>query len=176
MTLSSHRIAPLAFSALTLAITFGACIAPTAAQATDQDKPSFVVPHTNANEGAAFLAANAKNPGVVTTASGLQYTVVKLGTGPKPKSTDTVKVNYVGTLLDGTEFDSSAKNGGPISFAVDQVIAGWTEGLQLMPVGSTFTFWIPSKLAYGEKGTPGGPIKPDATLKFEVELLSTGVE
>jgi FKBP-type peptidyl-prolyl cis-trans isomerase FkpA len=130
----------------------------------------------NASEGAAFLAENAKKPDVRTTPSGLQYQVLKEGTGPKPKATDTVKVNYAGYLLDGTEFDSSARNGGPISFPVGDVVAGWTEGLQLMTVGSKYTFWIPSKLGYGSKGTPGGPIGPNATLKFDIELLSTGAQ
>ena len=125
----------------------------------------------NLAEGAAFLAANAKKPGVKTTASGLQYMVEKMGTGPKPKASDRVKVNYAGSLLDGTEFDSSAKNGGPIVLSLGGVIAGWTEGLQLMPVGSKFVFWIPGKLAYGEHGSPP-TIGPSATLKFEIELLS----
>ena len=146
-----------------------------AQQKADQAKAQ-AIGQKNQTEGPAFLAANAKKPGVKTTASGLEYQVVKEGTGAKPKATDTVKVNYTGTLLDGTVFDSSAKNGGPISFAVNQVIAGWTEGLQLMPVGSKFTFWIPSNLAYGEKGTPGGPIGPNAALKFDVELLSVSAK
>ncbi len=173
MKMYSHRIAPIAVSVLALAISLSACAAPPSA---DKDKPTFVVPQNNANVGAAFLAENAKKAGIVTTASGLQYEIVRQGTGPKPRATDTVKVNYVGTLLDGTEFDNSANNGGPASFPVDQVIPGWTEGLQLMPVGSKFTFWIPAKLAYGTKGAPGSPIKPDATLKFDVELLSTGAQ
>lgn len=126
----------------------------------------------NQAEGAAFLAANGKKPGVKTTATGLQYQVLKMGTGPKPTKTDTVKVNYRGTLINGFEFDSSAKNGGPIQFQVGGVIAGWTEALQLMPVGSKFALWIPGNLGYGAKGTPGGPIGPNATLHFEVELLS----
>jgi FKBP-type peptidyl-prolyl cis-trans isomerase len=128
----------------------------------------------NQKDGAAFLAANAKKPGVKTTASGLQYQVEKTGTGPKAKATDSVKVNYTGSLLNGSVFDSSAKNGGPVEFQVNQVIPGWTEGLQLMNVGSKYVFWIPGNLAYGAKGTPGGPIGPNAMLKFEVELVSIG--
>ena len=131
------------------------------------------VAQKNLAEGAAFLAANAKKPGVKTTPSGLQYQVVQAGNGPKPKPTDTVKVNYAGSTLDGHEFDSSAKNGGAIAFQVGGVIPGWTEGLQLMSVGSKFVFWIPGKLAYGAKGA-GDAIGPNATLKFEVELLSIG--
>lgn len=128
----------------------------------------------NLAEGNAFFAANGKKPGVKTTASGLQYQVIKMGTGPKPKKTDAVKVNYVGQLLNGTTFDASAQHGGPAIMQVNEVIPGWTEGLQLMPVGSKFIFWIPGKLAYGDRGTPGGPIGPDAALKFEVELISIG--
>ena len=126
----------------------------------------------NLADGNAFLAANAKKPGVKTTASGLQYQVMQAGTGPKPKATDTVKVNYRGTLLDGSEFDSSAKNGGPASFQVSGVIPGWTEGLQLMNTGSKFVFWVPGKLAYGDSDR--GPGGPNSMLKFEVELLSVG--
>jgi FKBP-type peptidyl-prolyl cis-trans isomerase len=138
-----------------------------AAQAQQQ------VAQKNQAEGAAFLAANAKKPGVKTTPSGLQYQVVQTGNGPKPKPTDTVKVNYTGSTLDGNVFDSSAKNGGAIAFQVGGVIPGWTEGLQLMNVGSKFVFWIPGKLGYGAKGA-GDAIGPNATLKFEVELLSIG--
>ena len=130
----------------------------------------------NQAEGTAFLAGNAKKPGVKTTASGLQYQVVQAGNGPKPKATDSVKVNYTGSTLDGKVFDSSAKNGGPIVFQVSNVIPGWTEGVQLMPVGSKYVFWIPGNLAYGAKGTPGGPIGPNAMLKFEVELVSIGAK
>lgn len=118
-----------------------------------------------------FLAANGKRPGVVTTASGLQYQVIKQGTGPKPKAEDRVSVHYVGSLLDGTEFDSSYKRNEPAQFVLKQVVPGWTEGLQLMPVGSKYKLWVPSKLGYGEAGTPGGPIAPNSTLVFEVELL-----
>jgi FKBP-type peptidyl-prolyl cis-trans isomerase len=124
----------------------------------------------NTSEGAAFLAKNKSKPGVKTTASGLQYEVVKQGNGPKPKATDTVKVNYKGTKIDGTEFDSSYKRGKPATFPLNGVIKGWSEGLELMPVGSTYKFYIPADLAYGEHGP--GPIGPNATLIFEVELVS----
>jgi FKBP-type peptidyl-prolyl cis-trans isomerase len=126
----------------------------------------------NQQEGDAFLAANAKKPGVQTTASGLEFQVIREGTGPKPKPEDKVKVNYAGSTLDGKIFDSSYERGQPAEFTLNQVIPGWMEGVQLMSVGSKYVMWIPGKLAYGEKGTPGGPIGPNATLKFEVELLS----
>ena len=127
----------------------------------------------NLKEGEAFLAENAKKEGVKTTASGLQYKPISTGTGLKPKATDTVKVHYRGTLLDGTEFDSSYAGNEPITFQLNQVIAGWTEGVQLMPVGSKWQFFIPGRLAYGENGA-GETIGPNATLIFEVELL--GIE
>lgn len=126
----------------------------------------------NVKEGEAFLAENAKKPGVKTTASGLQYIVVKEGNGPSPKAEDVVKVQYRGTLINGTEFDSSyARNNQPVTFPVNRVIPGWSEGVQLMKVGGTSKFFIPSKLAYGENGA-GGQIGPNATLIFDVELLS----
>jgi FKBP-type peptidyl-prolyl cis-trans isomerase FkpA len=124
----------------------------------------------NRAEGEAFLAQNKGKRGVVTTESGLQYQVVTQGTGPRPAATDTVRVHYTGTLLDGTKFDSSHDRGQPAQFALNAVIPGWTEGLQLMPVGSKYTLWLPSELAYGDRGTPG-PIGPNATLVFDVELL-----
>lgn len=124
---------------------------------------------TNKKAGEEFLAKNKSKAGVKTTASGLQYEVIKQGTGPKPKDTDTVEVHYTGKLIDGTTFDSSVERGQPTSFPLKGVIPGWTEGLQLMPVGSKFKFYIPSNLAYGENGP--GPIGPNATLTFEVELL-----
>lgn len=123
----------------------------------------------NKQEGAAFLAENGKKAGVVTTASGLQYQVLTEGKGPKPKETDTVTVDYVGTLIDGKEFDSSIKRGEPATFPVNGVIPGWIEALQLMPVGSKWKLFIPSDLAYGTGGT-GGDIGPNATLVFEVDL------
>lgn len=126
----------------------------------------------NKAEGAKFLAENKAKPGVKTTASGLQYEVITEGKGAKPKPTDRVKVNYVGTKIDGTEFDSSYKRNTPATFPVSGVIKGWSEGLQLMSVGSKYKFYIPSELAYGERGPT--KIGPDATLIFEVELL--GIE
>jgi FKBP-type peptidyl-prolyl cis-trans isomerase FkpA/FKBP-type peptidyl-prolyl cis-trans isomerase FklB len=125
---------------------------------------------TNKAEGEKFLAANKSKPGVKTTASGLQYQVIKEGTGKKPGPNDQVKVHYLGTLIDGTKFDSSYDRGQPAQFALNGVIPGWTEALQLMTVGSKYKLFIPSNLAYGEKGTPG-PIGPNATLVFEVELM-----
>ena len=126
---------------------------------------------TNKEAGQKFLADNAKKDGVKTLPDGLQYKVVKQGTGDTPKSGDTVETNYRGTLIDGKEFDSSAKNGGPVSFPVDAVIKGWTEALQLMPVGSKWQLFIPSELAYGDSGA-GNVIPPGATLVFDIELLS----
>lgn len=124
----------------------------------------------NKEEGEAFLAENKTKEGVITTESGLQYKVEVEGTGAKPTAEDRVKVHYTGTLLDGTKFDSSLDRGEPAEFGVSHVIAGWVEGLQIMPVGSKYTFWIPSELAYGERGA-GNDIKPNSVLKFEVELL-----
>ncbi len=121
-------------------------------------------------KGRAFLAENGKKEGVVTTPSGLQYKVVKMGTGAKPTATDKVRVHYHGTTLDGEVFDSSVQRGETIVFPLNQVIKGWTEGLQLMPIGSKFIFYIPSDLAYGDRGA-GPTIKPGATLIFEVELF-----
>ena len=121
-------------------------------------------------EGEDFLAKNKAESGVITTESGLQYKVLTEGSGAKPTAEDKVKVHYTGTLLDGTKFDSSVDRGEPAEFGVTQVIKGWTEGLQLMPVGSKYIFWIPSELAYGSQGA-GQDIKPNSTLKFEVELL-----
>ena len=126
----------------------------------------------NKKEGDAFLAANKSKEGVVTLPSGLQYKILTPGTGPKPTASDSVVCNYKGTLINGTEFDSSYKRGEPATFPVTGVIKGWTEALQLMPVGSKWQLFIPSDLAYGPRGTPGGPIGPNATLIFEVELVS----
>ena len=125
----------------------------------------------NREEGAAFLSKNKTQPGVITTPSGLQYTVLRPGNGARPTPTSKVRVNYEGKLLDGTVFDSSYQRGQPAEFGLNQVIAGWTEGVALMPVGSKYRFWIPSNLAYGASGTQGGPIGPDATLTFDVELM-----
>jgi FKBP-type peptidyl-prolyl cis-trans isomerase FklB len=121
-------------------------------------------------EGEAFLSENKKKEGVVTTASGLQYSVITEGTGARPTADDQVKVHYTGSLLDGTIFDSSVQRGEPIVLGLRNVIAGWTEALQLMPVGSKYKLFIPSELAYGDNGA-GAAIKPGATLIFEVELL-----
>jgi len=126
----------------------------------------------NKEEGDAFLAANKAKPDVVTLPSGLQYKILQAGDGPKPTAADTVNCNYRGTLLNGTEFDSSFKTGKPATFPVSRVIKGWTEALQLMPVGSKWELYVPPSLAYGERGTQGGPIGPNETLVFQVELLS----
>lgn len=125
----------------------------------------------NKLEGETFLAENAKKEGVITLPSGLQYKVLKQGDGKKPKLTDQATANFRGTLIDGTEFESSYKGGKPVSFQVNEMIAGWTEALQLMPVGSKWQLFIPSNLAYGERERGGG-IGPNATLIFEIELLS----
>ena len=129
----------------------------------------------NKEAGEKFLAENKTKEGVITTESGLQYKVEKEGTGEKPTAADRVKVHYTGTLLDGTKFDSSVDRGEPAEFGVSQVIRGWTEGLQIMPAGSKYIFWIPSDLAYGERGA-GQDIKPNSVLKFEVELLEVNKE
>jgi FKBP-type peptidyl-prolyl cis-trans isomerase FklB len=123
----------------------------------------------NGAEAEKFLAANKTKEGVKTTSSGLQYKALKEGNGAQPKSSDTVTVNYRGTLIDGTEFDSSYKRGQPATFPVGGVIKGWTEALQLMKVGSKYQLFVPASLAYGEQGRPGIP--PNATLIFEVELM-----
>ena len=125
----------------------------------------------NKEKGLEFLSANAKKPGVKTTASGLQYQVLKEGKGAKPKATDKVKVAYVGTLLDGTTFDSSIERGEPAVFEVNQVIPGWAEAIQLMSVGSKYRVWIPENLAYGAQGA-GQQVPPNSTLAFDIELLS----
>ncbi len=125
----------------------------------------------NKTAGVIFLAENAKKANIVTTASGLQYEVLTKGTGAKnPEATDTVTVHYAGTTLDGKEFDSSYKRGEPTSFPLNRVIAGWTEGLQLMTEGAKYRFYIPSNLAYGERGA-GRDIQANAALIFDVELL-----
>ena len=125
----------------------------------------------NLKEGQAFLAANKTKEGVVTLPSGLQYKILTEGTGPKPTANDTVVCQYRGTLVDGTEFDSSAKHGGPATFPVGRIIKGWTEALQLMPVGSKWQLVIPPDLAYADRGA-GNVIGPNAVLIFEIELLS----
>ena len=126
---------------------------------------------SNQKAGDAFLAANKAKEGVVTLPSGLQYKILTEGKGPKPAATDTVVCNYRGTLLNGKEFDSSYKRGQPASFPLNQVIKGWTEGVQLMSTGSKYEFYIPATLAYGARGA-GADIGPNATLIFDVELIS----
>ena len=138
--------------------------------ATKKSERMKAAAEANKTAGPAFLAENAKKAGVVTLPSGLQYKVITAGTGPKPGLTDTVTTHYKGTLIDGKEFDSSYSRGEPTSFPVNGVIKGWTEALQLMPVGSKWELYIPSDLAYGERGA-GGDIGPNATLVFEIELL-----
>jgi FKBP-type peptidyl-prolyl cis-trans isomerase FklB len=144
-------------------MVFQRCLATVQAEAAEKTKA----------ENKDFLEKNGKKAGVKTTASGLQYEVIKEGTGAKPTDTTTVSVHYHGTLMDGTVFDSSVDRGTPASFKLNQVIKGWTEGIQLMSVGSKYKFWIPSDLAYGDMGS-GGVIKPGALLIFEVELLGLG--
>jgi FKBP-type peptidyl-prolyl cis-trans isomerase FklB len=137
-----------------------------------QEEKMLVQGETNKKEGETFLAENKTKEGIVTLPSGLQYKILKEGTGPKPTAADTVVCQYKGALLDNTEFDSSYKRGQPATFPVSGVIKGWTEALQLMPVGSKWELFVPSELAYGARGGPGGGIGPNATLVFEVELMS----
>lgn len=125
----------------------------------------------NESEGAAFLAKNKTVKGVFNTPSGLQYMVLRQGSGVRPKPSDKVRVNYHGTLLDGTVFDSSYDRGQPAEFGLNQVIAGWTEGVTLMPTGAKYRFWVPGSIAYGAKGSPP-KIGPNATLVFDVELMA----
>jgi len=136
-----------------------------------QQEKMQVAGEANKKEGEAFLASNKAKEGVVTLPSGLEYKILKEGNGPKPTASDSVVCNYRGTLISGTEFDSSYKRGQPATFPVNGVIKGWTEALQLMPVGSKWQLFVPSSLAYAERGA-GGDIGPNATLIFEVELLS----
>ena len=124
----------------------------------------------NKKAGEEFLKINKERPGIKTTSSGVQYEVIKEGTGKKPKATDTVKVHYEGKLIDGQIFDSSIQRGEPATFGLNQVIPGWTEALQLMPIGSKYRIYLPSELAYGERGA-GEMIEPNSTLVFDVELL-----
>ncbi|MBI4600917.1 MAG: FKBP-type peptidyl-prolyl cis-trans isomerase [Planctomycetes bacterium] len=155
--------------------TSGAAALMTDAEARDavqsyQKEASGKAGDRNKQDGEAFLAANKSKPGVTTLPSGLQYKVLTEGTGEKPKATDTVKTHYKGTLISGKEFDSSYSRGEPTQFPVGGVIKGWTEALQLMPVGSKWQLFVPSDLAYGARGA-GADIGPNATLIFEVELL-----
>jgi len=134
-----------------------------------EEKKSEANAIENLEKGASFLEENGKRAGVVTTESGLQYEVITMGKGPKPSETSTVSVHYEGSLIDGTIFDSSVENGEPVTFPLNGVIPGWTEGLQLMPVGSKYKLYIPSNLAYGSRDT--GPIPGNSVLIFTVELL-----
>lgn len=128
----------------------------------------------NKKAGEDFLAKNKAKPGVTTLPSGLQYQVVREGSGPKPGINDTVTVHYVGTLIDGTQFDNSLERGAPVTFTVGGVIAGWTEALQLMNVGSRWKLFVPAALGYGNYSPPGSNIPPGSTLVFDVELISIG--
>ncbi len=143
-------------------------------QQAEQQAAQAVQAEANKAEGETFLTTNAAKKGVVSRDSGLQYKIITEGTGAKPQSSDTVAVHYRGTLINGTEFDSSHSSGEPVSFPVTAVIPGWTEALQLMKEGAKWELYIPSDLAYGPSGTPG-LIGPNATLIFEVELLSASV-
>jgi FKBP-type peptidyl-prolyl cis-trans isomerase FklB len=139
--------------------------------ATSRNEKMAATAEANQAQGAAFLKANGAKPGVVTLPSGLQYQILTAGKGPKPTASDTVMCNYRGTLIDGKEFDSSASHGGPASLPVGGVIPGWTEALELMPVGSKWRLFVPADLAYGPRGA-GDDIGPNAALIFDIELLS----
>jgi FKBP-type peptidyl-prolyl cis-trans isomerase FklB len=142
-------------------------------QVEKQEQPKMqALADTNRKAGEAFLTANKTKPGVKVLPDGLQYKILKEGNGPKPTANDTVTVSYRGTLIDGKEFDSSARHGGKVSFPVQRVVKGWTEALQMMPVGSKWELYMPPDLAYGEQGS--GDIGPDSTLIFELELISIG--
>lgn len=143
----------------------------TTCYATNGDQMKKIKTPKTQNSETAFLVANQAQPGVVTLPSGLQYKILEAGKGPKPNASDTVTVNYAGRLINGKEFDSSYKRGEPISFPLRGVIPGWTEALQLMPVGSTWELYIPANLAYGTRGAPP-MIGPNQTLIFKVELLA----
>lgn len=156
---------------ISLAMLGGNVYAADTQSATDSNATQDQTPDAkNKQTGDAFLSSNKAKPGVVTLKDGLQYKVIKQGQGTTPKAEDTVTVNYAGTLIDGTEFDSSYKRGEPATFPVSGVIPGWTEALQMMKPGSTWMLYIPSSLAYGEQGAPPN-IGPNETLIFKVELL-----
>lgn len=155
---------------LAMALCLGIIASPFAVFAADSTMTETSSPaDVNAKKGEAFLMANKAKKDVVTLPDGLQYKIIKVGNGPKPSATDKVSVDYSGRLINGTEFDNSAKHGGPASFPLNQVIPGWTEALQLMPVGSTWELYIPASLAYGERGAPPS-IGPNETLIFVVTL------
>ena len=158
-----------------IALVLGCCLASAVAYADPQmsSSTSGMTQMQNKQKGEAFLAANKRKPGVVTLPNGLQYKVLVAGNGKRPTKSDIVTVNYAGTLIDGTEFDSSYKRGQPATFPVAGVIPGWTEALQLMKEGSTWELYIPASLAYGEMGAPPA-IGPNETLIFKVELISVG--
>lgn len=171
-----NKFVTLAAAAL-VAVAFGSCKKQdaqkevAAAQAEQQPTEAMLNPaERNLQKGKEFLAENAKRPEVTTTESGLQYEVLTQGQGEKPTADQTVTVHYEGKLIDGTVFDSSVARGEPATFGLRQVIPGWTEGVQLMPRGSKYRFYIPSDLAYGERGA-GRDIGPNETLIFDVELL-----
>ena len=172
------RAAPVAWikwaviGGVSLAAMAGLAIVGTHAVAAPAGPPADAAAATAPDAGALYLTKNKGKRGVVTTASGLQYEVIRAGTGPSPTLADRVKVHYEGRLVDGKVFDSSYQRNEPIVFGVTQVIPGWTEGLQTMKVGGKSHFVIPSDLAYGPSGTPGGPIPPNAVLVFDVELLA----
>jgi FKBP-type peptidyl-prolyl cis-trans isomerase FklB len=160
-----------AFAGTPLALTDEQMHAAMTELQTQMRQKQMAIVEKNKTDGAAFLAANKSKDGVVTLPSGLQYKILAPGTGPKPAASDTVSCNYRGTLIDGKEFDSSSKHGGPQTFPVTGVIKGWTEALQLMPVGSKWQLFVPPDLAYGQRGA-GQDIGPESTLVFEVELVS----
>ena len=164
------RILTIAILSAAASFAFADNQSSSASTSTATNTQANQIASDNKSKGELFLAANKSKPGVVTLPDGLQYKVIVKGTGVKPKETDTVVVNYSGTLIDGTEFDSSYKRGEPASFQVNQVIPGWVEALQLMPVGSTWELYIPANLAYGENGAPPS-IGPNETLIFKVQLL-----
>lgn len=168
---------PPAISEEVIAETVSAFQAQMAAKQEAQQKldaeSSALAAEGNLKEGTEFLAANGAKEGVVTTESGLQYKIITVGSGTAPTTESVVEVHYAGRLLDGTEFDSSIERGVPAQFGVTQVIAGWTEALQLMPEGSKWELYIPADLAYGPGGT--GPIGPNSTLIFVVELLKANI-
>ena len=144
--------------------------------AAEEDDRALADAAANAAAGEAFLAENATKEGVVVLDSGLQYEVLEEGTGASPKTTDRITIHYEGTLIDGTVFDSSLQRGTPATFTLNQLIPGWIEGMQLMEVGSKWRLFVPGEIAYGMTPRPGGPIGPNATLIFEIELLAVNGE